>query len=553
MKYVIDFYDHIDELVIDQYLVDNNITKIKQLESFGKVYLVESENEIIITDLVENLSADADQPVNLLSFTIDLVDNYTETTFDIEDEKNWWKVATINKIDFDEPTHTHKIRGMNSTVYIIDSGITIDHPEFATANIELLHTFNGNFADNNGHGTGLSSLIVGPTCGLANPRLKVVKLFDNTQPTLQSDMLIALDAVLNDFVTNGKKASVVNMSWSIPRNDYINAKIQYMINQGMYIVAAAGNSGVALGDVTPASIPDVLTIGSFNQNLEPSSFSNYTGGSDISYTANDVNYGALDGWAPGELIWAANKNGGYGYIAGTSAAAAITSAAFAYNVTAFVMDAGQIRDNVKFVFSNYRLLILKTLGRGDILDLTDPKYSNSVNQTVSVFDDHDDPLLFKNFLLQVTAGSPTTHFLFNPTQVTSVSYDNVLPSYITIDTKGFATFNYSEITEPLINLPGIELTVTNKNGTVSTYLITLSILMQGYDTADEIIEQYPEYFENNIELQYSLKDDACCSTSIIGPPYSCIDTNECSNAGYSCGTSSKPVDPACKCSGGFIC
>jgi hypothetical protein len=513
MKYVIDFYNHVDELVIDQYLIDNNITKIKQLESFGKVYLVESENEIVITDLIENLSADADQPVNLLSFSIDLVDNYTETSFDIEDEKNWWKVATINQIDFDQPTHTHKIRGANSTVYIIDSGITVDHPEFANANIELLHTFNGNFADNNGHGTGLSSLIVGPTCGLANPRLKVVKLFDNTQPTYQSDMLIALDAVLNDFVTNGKKASVVNMSWAIPKNEYVNNKIQFMINQGMYVVAAAGNNGAPITDVTPASIPDVLTIGSFNQNLEPSAFSNYTGGSDISYTANDVNYGALDGWAPGELIWAANKNGGYGYVAGTSAAAAIASAAIAYNINTVLTNTGSVND--KLIIDDMTTAYKNGIAyfRPGVLNLSNPLYSNSVNKIVTIFTS----VTFREFysFIREARAEVISHFsLAKPITVASISSITPLPEYFTISSDGYISINYPPMTEEYIVLPDLELIYNNKDGSKSTIIIRYFVVNNQYDSMNALYVDNPDAFiGDDFALQYTLSDDDYCSTN----------------------------------------
>ena len=510
MKYVIDFYNHVDELVIDQYLIDNNITKIKQLESFGKVYLVESENEIVITDLIENLSADADQPVNLLSFTIDLVDNYTETSFDIEDEKNWWKVATINKIDFDQPTHTHKIRGTNSTVYIIDSGITIDHPEFANANIELLHTFNGNFTDNNGHGTGLSSLIVGPTCGLANPKLKVVKLFDNTQPTYQSDMLIALDAILNDYITNGKKASVVNMSWAIPKNEYVNNKIQFMINQGMYVVAAAGNNGAPITDVTPASIPDVLTIGSFNQNLEPSAFSNYTGGSDISYTANDVNYGALDGWAPGELIWAANKNGGYGYIAGTSAAAAIASAAIAYNLNNYLVENGSI--NEKYTIPNeMNFYTTLTIFRENLLDLSNSLYSNSVNKCATIVIDRTFPT-FYSYMRQVRAENLSNFFIANPLSVNSISCDTELPEYITISSDGFININHPKINIPYLLLPTLELRYSLKSGLNSTVILKVFVVNSQYNDMKDLYANDQTAFtgdERAINYTLSAVDPGC--------------------------------------------
>lgn len=543
MKYVIDFYNHVDELVIDQYLVDNNITKIKKLESFGKVYLVESGNEIVITDLIENLSADADQPVNLLSFSIDLVDNYTETTFDIEDEKNWWKVATINKIDFDQPTHTHKIRGTNSTVYIIDSGITVDHPEFANANIELLHTFNGNFIDNNGHGTGLSSLIVGPNCGLANPRLKVVKLFDNTQPTYQSDMLIALDAILNDYITNGKKASVVNMSWSIPKNDYVNAKIQYMINQGMYVVAAAGNSGVAIGDVTPASIPDVLTIGSFNQNLEPSSFSNYTGGSDISYTANDVNHGALDGWAPGELIWAANKNGGYGYIAGTSAAAAIASAAIAYNLNNFLGENGEINHTIP---KNNNIQYINRLGaiREGLLDLSN-KYSFSVNKIIQVISSPK-VLTFMMSMMYSKAGEHTYSRLFYPGIISSVSCNN-LPEFITVDQTGLITILYPEIENPFEKIDAIEFDITFTDGSSGKHILNIVIWKQDYSNLEDAKDDNYLLLEEDPELGVVLAyGPGQCIT--IGSEFECAE-NGCSDfSGGAVVCAGGAKDDPCTCS-----
>jgi hypothetical protein len=533
MKYVIDFYNHVDELVIDQYLIDNNITKIKQLESFGKVYLVESENEIVITDLIENLSADADQPVNLLSFTIDLVDNYTETSFDIEDEKNWWKVATINKIDFDQPTHTHKVRGTNSTVYIIDSGITVSHPEFATADIELLHTFNGNFTDNNGHGTGLSSLIVGPTCGLANPKLKVVKLFDNTQPTYQSDMLIALDAILNDYITNGKKASVVNMSWAIPKNEYVNNKIQFMINQGMYVVAAAGNNGAPITDVTPASIPDVLTIGSFNQNLEPSAFSNYTGGSDISYTANDVNYGALDGWAPGELIWAANKNGGYGYIAGTSAAAAIVSATFAYNINNFLDQNGEKYTEIPLVnVSRFGVF------RDNLLTLDAYKYENSVNKIATFFANHQIVSRVNVYFRNIRAGTSTTNYAFSNATIARISSDAVLPDFVSINNHGFLTLYHPEIIENIIKIPKVNLNVTYRDNTTGYISIHFIVYNSSYESEQQLIEANHEIINNDEELQYLLlADDPECVTS---GPYTCGQAPI-----YACNAYCSPVTGSC--------
>ena len=42
MKYIIDFDNSLSIAEVDQYLADNNITKIKQFGTFGHVFLAES-------------------------------------------------------------------------------------------------------------------------------------------------------------------------------------------------------------------------------------------------------------------------------------------------------------------------------------------------------------------------------------------------------------------------------------------------------------------------------------------------------------------------------
>lgn len=512
MKYIIDFDNNLSIAEVDQYLVDNAITKIKQFGTFGHVFLVESTNEITTNDKIVNVVHDHEQGITLLNTEVELVDRGVPTSFNIEDIQNWWKVASINNIDFDLPTHNHMIRGTNSTVYIVDSGIVDNHPEFTNSNISLLYSFNNNFDDNRGHGTALASLIAGGTCSLTNPMLKVVKVFDTTQPTLQSDLLAGLDAIYADYVANGRKSSVINMSWAIPKNIYINSKIQYLIDEGMYVVASAGNSGQPIGDVTPASIPDVLTIGSYGQDLTPSKFSDYTGESSISYTANDVNHGALDGWGPGESIYSANRLGGYSYIAGTSAAAAIASAAFAYNLDIILQENGNIQDNLLIekkleYYSNLTVL------RSDLLDLSDVKYNGSVNKTVTfISNTKTNPGVFA-YKKYMKAETTTAFYQFNPNQIKKVSYEGQLPEGFTINDRGFLIVSYPDITQPLISLPVIEFDVTYRNDMTGIFKVNVVIWNKNYETIKETLETNQELIEDDPTLSYILQDDTQCFSS----------------------------------------
>jgi hypothetical protein len=137
---------------------------------------------------------------------------------------------------------------------------------------------------------------------------------------------------------------------------------------------------------------DVITVGAYNKELVPCNFSNFTGSSTISVTGGAVNHGEVDGWAPGEEIWAASLNGGYGYVAGTSIAAAIASAVLVSNLMVQVYDDTGARVEG---FEDFKISTAVTgsntiiFYRPGLLDLTDPKYQNSINMIATLFDSDD--------------------------------------------------------------------------------------------------------------------------------------------------------------------
>jgi hypothetical protein len=491
MKYIIDFKDELTLAEVDQYLTDHNIIKIRRFDNFGHVLLVSSDNVLVVNDFIEEVILDEDNAIKLLNLDITLVDSNVDTQFNTDDEKNWWKVASINNIDFDQETYTCKVRGQGNTVYILDSGIQVDHPEFVDTDITLLHSIvPGDFTDYQGHGTAIASVISGKTCGLTGAKIKVVKVFDMGQGTLQSDLLAAFDAVLTDYIATGKTMSVVNLSWGIAKNDYINAKIEQMIDQGLYIVAAAGNSGVPIDDITPASIPRVLTLGAYDQELKPCDFSNYTGESTISVTGGVVNHGALDGWAPGNRIWAATKNSEYGFASGTSIAAGIASGSIVYNMARYTVD-GQGPD----IFVNYqsRLEHLATstissdvnqtpfhgiaISKPNLLDLSDPKYVNSINKVVNYYTQKE--YTFPTAHVEAHAEKVSHKSIFsNIATARVVCTSNNLPDFITISNTGIVTIDAPAIEEGKLyeKLEPVTFDTYQRDGSTGTVILTITIL-----------------------------------------------------------------------------
>ncbi len=558
MKYIIDFIDSATKTDIERYLSYNSITLLKHFEILGNVLHIESDILPPSDPLVESVVIDEDNPIQLLDFDLTLLDTVSTTSFNIEDNKNWWKVASIKDVNFDSETHIHTVRGFGGVVYILDSGIESSHPEFQDANIQLLHSFTNEFSDTRGHGTALASVISGKTCGLTGATIKVVKIFDTSVSTLQSDLLSAFDAVLNDYITNGRTLSVVNLSWGMAKNEYIDAKIKYLRNQGLHVVVAAGNSGAPIDNVTPASIPAVLTVGAYNQSLTPCDFSNYTGESIISNTNEIVNTGSLDIWAPGEMIWAAGLNGTYGYVAGTSAATAITSGAVIYNLSRYVNDTGfgsvAYRD-VELLNNRYALwdssltsiidtddltflyTIINSKNRFEIDLSQNPVYDNSVSTAVT-YSKTSAGVSYNNLQrVRVVAGKPSYKNIFDKTLVERISTDS-LPAYCTVDVNGTFLFDFPSITEPYKIIPATAFDVYARDGSMNTVL--LEIILVRDDITPENVEEIIEPITNPIVRMYLLYGcDSNCNGSCAGS------VAFCQPVGYT----PKGATTACECNG----
>jgi len=395
MKFLIDFKADALDADINAYLQQHGCTVLKEWDKFDKIFLVEANlmpPDADITDRIteENHLAITPLDVTILNpyFGTHRDPNKETININVNDTKDWWKNYSRSQPEFSEATTAIKRLGKNISVYIMDSGIEASHPEFANADITNIYSVTpGDFNDKNGHGTGIASIIAGQTCGVTQSKLKIVKIFDPDHNTTEHEFLDALDAIISDHVDG--TYSVLNASWSIPKNTWVESKLRVLEDEGVFIIAAAGNNGTSIDDVTPAGMLDVITVGAYNKDLLPCDFSNFTGGSMISVTAGAVNHGELDGWAPGEEIWAAGLNGTYGYVAGTSAAAAVASAILASNLIQKVYDDSGVRIEGFEDFKISTAVIGSNtviFSRTDLLDLTDPKYQNSFNRIATLAD-----------------------------------------------------------------------------------------------------------------------------------------------------------------------
>lgn len=423
MNYIVDFIDDITEAQLDKWMLDNEVTKHTLIDSRSSVYLVETTKTPATSDLVEAITEDINISSQLLG-TVEVIPLSTGTSASFDHDGDWWKTVSCLAIDFTADETTFEHRGAMTNVYLLDSGVLSTHPELVDAKIENVFSLNAEYTDTSGHGTALASLIVGKTCGITNSTLKNVKIFEKQQDTMLSDLVKAFDAILVDIVANPNSIAVVNMSWSIAKNEYVESKIQRLIDVGAIVIAAAGNSGLPIENVTPASMANVLTVGAFDQDFKPADFSDYT--SDITNTPDATNHGELDVWAPGVAIKAALLDGTVGNISGTSAAAAIMAACAAYNSDMSYTNEGPA--------TKAAILIgIQSKMKHDLLVLSE-KYASSVNRCATFIPHAISNFEYGTFTITnlIYANVPNSVFIAHNTLVSKIELSIDLPAGLTL-------------------------------------------------------------------------------------------------------------------------
>ena len=205
---------------------------------------------------------------------------------------------------------------MNLRIGIVDSAVDTDHPAFASANIES-RPFAA--AENlpNSHGTAIASILaanVGPLRGLApESELFAAAVFewDDDRGEIASTVSLvrALDWLLSSEV------DAINLSLAGPPNRLLEVALRRIAEQGVMVLAAAGNGGPMARPQYPAAYTSVVAVTAVDQRGRAFRL------------ANRGDYLALA--APGVNLRHAVAGGGYASSSGTSFAVpfAVTAAA----------------------------------------------------------------------------------------------------------------------------------------------------------------------------------------------------------------------------------
>jgi hypothetical protein len=195
-------------------------------------------------------------------------------------DKQEYKTAATTGLWNQTITNTVPVLTDNySTVhcYILDTGIMATHSEFVPGQVILDYNTiaqTKNAADDNGHGTGVASVIGGKTVGSAvRTTLHAIKVLDSNGSGYTSNIIAGIDWVLSNKNTTNKV--IINLSLGGSSSTSLNTAIQNAIINNCVIVCAAGNDGIDASSVSPANASGAITVSAYDSAKTKPTWSNF--------------------------------------------------------------------------------------------------------------------------------------------------------------------------------------------------------------------------------------------------------------------------------------
>jgi subtilisin len=262
----------------------------------------------------------------------------------------------VDRIDADNNTNT----GGSSHVYVLDTGIDMDHPDLQANIGESVNCLNSSGGppwsrtytcesggdDDNGHGTHVAGTIAAidndiDVVGVApEATLHAVKVLDKNGSGYTSSIIAGIDWVAGQV---GGSAVAANMSLGgsgsksgscsdagFTGSDSFHEAMCNATNAGVVFAVAAGNDGADAENTVPAAYDDAaMAVSATNDSDDWRSWSNW-GDDAASWTGNDSAPVAIA--APGVDILSTWNDGGTRTISGTSMASPHVAGAIALHL-----------------------------------------------------------------------------------------------------------------------------------------------------------------------------------------------------------------------------
>jgi subtilisin family serine protease len=169
--------------------------------------------------------------------------------------------------------------GYGVYIYTFDSGIDLNHPEFAGS--RAICGFDGiqdtpiPCDDTYGHGTMMSGIAGGNDSGVAKKaRLVSVKIGDENGPTFAA-LLGGIEYVIQEKMSSPTRPMVATFAFDGIVEQTFDDAIIRLHDAGVFVTVAAGNSGIDACSTSPPYIPQLFTVGATGPSDKVMPFSNF--------------------------------------------------------------------------------------------------------------------------------------------------------------------------------------------------------------------------------------------------------------------------------------
>jgi len=169
-------------------------------------------------------------------------------------------------------------KGLNSVVWIVDTGVRTTHNEFqGRATIAANYAtgdpnpYNG---DCNGHGTHCAGSVAGLTYGVAKQaQIRSVRVLNCQGSGTNANVVDGFNYVGNNAVAG--KRNILSASLGGGKSTATDNAINSVAGKGVTCVVAAGNDNANACNYSPAGATSAITVGATDRTDTRSSFSNF--------------------------------------------------------------------------------------------------------------------------------------------------------------------------------------------------------------------------------------------------------------------------------------
>jgi subtilisin family serine protease len=368
-------------------------------------------------------------------------------------------------------------------VYLADSGVNWNHPEFVGTSHDDFWKASifSDFDDDIGHGTIVASAIFGSNVGIAkNIKVRSCKVKGPQGSANFLELGNLMDAIIAETITKPNVTRIFNASWTVDENVWLEAKFLQLMDAGVTVICASGNNGIDVNTLTPAGMPEVLTVGATDRYDIPAGFNN------IAPTDSGLTTGygqRLDIFAPGDDVAVATKAGGYMISSGTSISAGYVSGAAAQLAALFA-------DELP-----YPLLLTKIIDTStkDAILFDDDRFSENQNKLVHLIGTKD--VQANSLDLYLGAFSVNSdEFTLDLNNIVNIShYTNLLPDESFVWSISFEESNYDTLYGEFMSLNSVSglLTATKPTVPLDEGETIRMVRFKTYATSDTVSLESP--------------------------------------------------------------